>query len=108
VVGRLKQDQWTSPEGQSRSKVSIDAEHLEFKPNLKGKAGDGKGGGVLSNLDDGIPGLPRLREPRYDGEASRAGPPWRSPRLAVVLELRPHSSWILCHLPDRSNSRVHR
>jgi single-strand DNA-binding protein len=43
VVGRLKQDRWTSPEGQGRSKVSIVAEHVEFKPQLKGKDGDGKG-----------------------------------------------------------------
>jgi len=42
VVGRLKQDRWTSPEGQGRSKVTIVAEHVEFKPNLKGKDGDGK------------------------------------------------------------------
>ena len=42
VVGRLKQDRWTSPEGQGRSKVMIVAEHVEFKPNLKGKDGDGK------------------------------------------------------------------
>ena len=43
VVGRLKQDRWTSPEGQGRSKVSIVAEHVEFKPQLK-KDGDGKDG----------------------------------------------------------------
>ena len=41
VVGRLKQDRWTSPEGQTRSKVLIVAEHVEFKPQLK-KDGDGK------------------------------------------------------------------
>ena len=35
-------DRWTGPEGQSRSKVSIVAEHVEFKPQLKGKDGDGK------------------------------------------------------------------
>jgi single-strand DNA-binding protein len=44
VVGRLKQDRWTSPEGQGRSKVSIVAEHVEFMPQLKGKDGDGKDG----------------------------------------------------------------
>ena len=43
VVGRLKQDRWTSPEGQGRSKVSIVAEHVEFKPQAK-KDGDGKDG----------------------------------------------------------------
>ena len=43
VVGRLKQDRWTNPEGQARSKVEIVAEHVEFKPQLK-KDGDGKDG----------------------------------------------------------------
>ena len=42
VVGRLKQDRWTSPEGQSRSKVQIVAEHVEFKPQFK--KGEGKDG----------------------------------------------------------------
>ena len=32
VVGRLKQDRWTDPEGRQRSKVKIVAEHVEFKP----------------------------------------------------------------------------
>ncbi|HTX73058.1 MAG TPA: single-stranded DNA-binding protein [Rectinemataceae bacterium] len=32
VVGRLKQDRWTDPEGKARSKVKIVAEHVEFKP----------------------------------------------------------------------------
>jgi single-strand DNA-binding protein len=32
VVGRLKQDRWTDPEGRPRSKVKIVAEHVEFKP----------------------------------------------------------------------------
>jgi single-strand DNA-binding protein len=45
VVGRLKQDRWTSPEGQGRSKVQIVAEHVEFKPQQK-KDGDGKGDGA--------------------------------------------------------------
>ena len=35
VVGRLKQDRWTSPEGQTRSKITIVAEHVEFKPQVK-------------------------------------------------------------------------
>ena len=32
VVGRLKQDRWTDPEGKARSRVVIVAEHVEFKP----------------------------------------------------------------------------
>ena len=42
VVGRLKQDRWTSPEGQGRSKITIVAEHVEFKPQFKKGDGDGK------------------------------------------------------------------
>jgi len=32
VVGRLKQDRWNDPEGKTRSRVKIVAEHVEFKP----------------------------------------------------------------------------
>jgi single-strand DNA-binding protein len=42
VVGRLKQDHWTDPEGKPRSRVLIVAEHVEFKPQLKGKDGEEK------------------------------------------------------------------
>jgi single-strand DNA-binding protein len=35
VVGRLRQDRWTDPEGKTRSKVKIVAEHVEFKPMPK-------------------------------------------------------------------------
>jgi single-strand DNA-binding protein len=35
VVGRLKQDRWTDPEGKTRSRVMIVAEHVEFKPMKK-------------------------------------------------------------------------
>jgi single-strand DNA-binding protein len=35
VVGRLKQDRWQNGEGQTRSKVHVIAEHVEFKPRPK-------------------------------------------------------------------------
>ncbi|SRR6056297_1617060 len=35
VVGRLKQDRWTSPEGQNRERIKIVAEHIDFKPQFK-------------------------------------------------------------------------
>ncbi|GHV48822.1 single-stranded DNA-binding protein [Spirochaetia bacterium] len=35
VVGRLKQDRWTAPDGKARSKVTIVAEHVEFRPDFK-------------------------------------------------------------------------
>lgn len=41
VVGRLKQSRWVDSEEKNRSKVSIIAEHIEFKPVFK-KPADGK------------------------------------------------------------------
>ena len=35
VVGRLKQDRWSGPDGKPHSKVSIVAEHVEFRPEFK-------------------------------------------------------------------------
>jgi single-strand DNA-binding protein len=35
VVGRLKQDRWSSPDGKPHSRVSIVAEHVEFRPEFK-------------------------------------------------------------------------
>jgi len=42
VVGRLKQDRWTDPEGKSRSRIYVIAEHVEFKPQPKNKDGEEK------------------------------------------------------------------
>ena len=35
VVGRLKQERWNDPEGKSRSRVTIVAEHVEFRPDFR-------------------------------------------------------------------------
>ncbi|MCL2185901.1 MAG: single-stranded DNA-binding protein [Treponema sp.] len=35
VVGRLKQDRWNSPDGKFHSRVTIIAEHVEFRPDFK-------------------------------------------------------------------------
>jgi single-strand DNA-binding protein len=35
VVGRLKQDRWTDPDGKPHSRVEIVAEHVEFRPQKK-------------------------------------------------------------------------
>jgi single-strand DNA-binding protein len=42
VVGRLKQDRWSDPEGKPRSKVKIVAEHVEFKPQKNPLQGEGQ------------------------------------------------------------------
>ena len=35
VVGRLKQDRWNDPDGKPRSRITIVAEHVEFRPEFK-------------------------------------------------------------------------
>jgi single-strand DNA-binding protein len=35
VVGRLKQERWNDGDGKARSKVTIVAEHVEFRPEFK-------------------------------------------------------------------------
>jgi single-strand DNA-binding protein len=43
VVGRLKQDRWTGSDGKPHSKISIVAEHVEFRPEFaKPSNADGK------------------------------------------------------------------
>ncbi|MDR1586367.1 MAG: single-stranded DNA-binding protein [Treponema sp.] len=42
VVGRLKQDRWNDANGKSHSKVSIVAEHVEFRPEFKKNDINGK------------------------------------------------------------------
>jgi single-strand DNA-binding protein len=39
VVGRLKQDRWNGADGKTHSRVSIVAEHVEFRPEFS-RAGD--------------------------------------------------------------------
>jgi single-strand DNA-binding protein len=40
VVGRLKQDRWTDNDGKPHSRVSIVAEHVEFRPEVKKEAAE--------------------------------------------------------------------
>ncbi|MCL2267136.1 MAG: single-stranded DNA-binding protein [Treponema sp.] len=49
VVGRLKQDRWNDPEGKPRSRISIVAEHVEFRSEFKKEAKPASG---LSYDDD--------------------------------------------------------
>jgi single-strand DNA-binding protein len=49
VVGRLKQDRWNGIDGKQRSRITIVAEHVEFRPDFK-REGDAERGeaGVLA------------------------------------------------------------
>jgi single-strand DNA-binding protein len=46
VVGRLKQDRWSSSDGKTHSKISIVAEHVEFRPEFR----KGENAGTASSL----------------------------------------------------------
>ena len=39
VVGRLKQDRWTGNDGKPRSRITIVAEHVEFRPEFRKESG---------------------------------------------------------------------
>jgi single-strand DNA-binding protein len=52
VVGRLKQDRWTDPDGKPHSRVEIVAEHVEFKPQPKKEDGDGKDAGKAEETEN--------------------------------------------------------
>ena len=43
VVGRLKQERWEDPDGNSRAKVLIVAEHVEFQPQRRANGSDDNG-----------------------------------------------------------------
>ena len=50
VVGRLKQDRWNDPEGKLRSKITIVAEHVEFRPEFKKDSKPAAEGAVVSEI----------------------------------------------------------
>jgi len=54
VVGRLKQDRWTNPEGQNRERLKIVAEHIDFKPQYKKNR--------LENEEQAVPALESSQE----------------------------------------------
>ena len=35
VVGRLRQDRWSGPDGQNHARIVVVAEHVEFRPEFK-------------------------------------------------------------------------
>ena len=68
VVGRLKQDRWEDPDGKTRSKVHIVAEHVEFKPRPAEKAD----GAERSPTESAVPGAAGAEEAATETESSRA------------------------------------
>jgi single-strand DNA-binding protein len=69
VVGRLKQSRWNDADGKTRSKVTIVAEHVEFRPDFRKDGGAEKGTALAMNTPagmeaaDDIPALVEELEP---------------------------------------------
>jgi len=59
VVGRLKQDRWSGPDGKPYSKISIVAEHVEFRPEFKKDAN-------VKTPDEGVAAASVASEITYD------------------------------------------
>ena len=62
VVGRLKQSRWSDPDGKPHSRVTIIAEHVEFRPDFKKESTTQKNAAVsevpyedLADEEIGIP-----------------------------------------------------
>ena len=70
VVGRLKQDRWTGPDGKPHSKVTIVAEHVEFRPEFKK---DAKAAADESSASQEIPYDDYPEEENEEGALVMAG-----------------------------------
>ncbi|MDR2210112.1 MAG: single-stranded DNA-binding protein [Spirochaetaceae bacterium] len=60
VVGRLKQARWNGADGKQRSRITIVAEHVEFRPDFKkdGNAGKTEAGALAQELVAAAAGFP--------------------------------------------------
>ena len=77
VVGRLKQDRWNDAEGKLHSKVTIVAEHVEFRPDFK------KDGNARSESIEAAGGL----SASYSEDPPESMSHAENPEYAAVKEL---------------------
>jgi single-strand DNA-binding protein len=54
VVGRLKQDRWNSTDGKTHSKISIVAEHVEFRPEFKKESSIEQTAALVENAAEAV------------------------------------------------------
>jgi single-strand DNA-binding protein len=52
VVGRLRQDRWTGADGKTHSRVSIVAEHVEWRPDFKKESGKNSEAVIAAGSND--------------------------------------------------------
>jgi single-strand DNA-binding protein len=88
VVGRLKQDRWNDASGKSHSKVSIVAEHVEFRPEFKKDDMTEKTAALGDTLVSQAMRAGESRPPAYPG-SSGAGLDDAGETPVVVEELEP-------------------
>jgi single-strand DNA-binding protein len=62
VVGRLKQERWSDPEGKPRSRVTIVADHVEFRPDFKKEGNTERTAEATAASPEMIPEIPVLEE----------------------------------------------
>jgi single-strand DNA-binding protein len=55
VVGRLKQDRWNGTDGKLHSRVTIVAEHVEFRPEFKRETNDQAAKDLAAAAVEGFP-----------------------------------------------------
>jgi len=89
VVGRLKQDRWNGSDGKAHSKISIVAEHVEFRPDFKkDEAAAGVSAGTENAAASDAPGMAAMA---LSGEGGAAFAPGMTNGYAQVnaRELEP-------------------
>ncbi|GHV92331.1 hypothetical protein AGMMS50268_28340 [Spirochaetia bacterium] len=72
VVGRLKQDRWSGSDGKSRSRVTIVAEHVEFRPEFK-RNEDFHSGKTGAPAEEAAASAERALSPEEDTYAEPSG-----------------------------------
>ena len=72
VVGRLKQDRWNDAEGKPHSKVSIVAEHVEFRPEFKSAENQAESGKRYNGGNGAVEGGSRQMDRLTDPEMQEA------------------------------------
>jgi single-strand DNA-binding protein len=77
VVGRLKQDRWIGSDGKNHSRVTIVAEHVEFRPDFKKEEERYTGTGAAAVIPATETGMPAegVRSASFSGETIGGFPP---------------------------------
>ena len=81
VVGRLKEDRWNGADGKPHSRITIVAEHVEFRPDFK-KDEEAKSTAAATVIDSDSPYEEGFSD--MDSEAENG-----EPVLAMAKELEP-------------------